>query len=239
MKIVLRISRFTRGVDATPHDQDYPVVVEPTERILDALLRVKRHQDGSISFRASCAHGVCGSDAMVINGTERLACKTLVRDVAAGENAVVTLQPLRHLPVERDLIVNQGVFFEKHRSVKPFFINDEPAGGRERPQSQQERLAFDEMTACILCGACYSACPVLDANPRYVGPAAIVQAARFLFDSRDRGAEARRAVLGSPDGARACENHFTCTRVCPREIKVTKTINATKRLIAKTKEGGA
>jgi len=239
MRIVLRIRRFDPSIDREPRDVDYPLDAELTERILDALIRVKDEQDGSLSFRRSCGHGVCGSDAMIIAGVERLACKTLVKDVARDEGAVVTVAPLRYLPVQRDLMVDQSVFFQKFRSVKPFLVNDEPVAERERIQSQVERAAFDDPTSCILCGACYSACPVLEAKPGYVGPAALVQAARFVFDSRDRGFPRRMSVLDNPDGAWACDNHFNCTRVCPREIKVTKTINAIKRAITKAKKGSA
>jgi succinate dehydrogenase / fumarate reductase iron-sulfur subunit len=235
MRIVLRINRYSPETDAAPHDEDYPLDIDPTASLLDALIRVKGEQDGSLSFRRSCGHGVCGSDAMVIAGKERLACKTLVREVAEGENAIVTIQPLKHLPVQRDLMVDQARFFETYRSVKPFLINDQAAEGRERIQSQKERAAFDDATSCILCGACFSACPIFEKNPKYVGPAALVSAARFVFDSRDKGLAQRTNVLDDPNGAWACENHFDCTRVCPREIKVTKNINALKREIDKLK----
>jgi len=235
MRIVLRIQRFDPEAGRQPFDADYSLDVQPTDRILDALIRVKDEQDGSLSYRRSCAHGVCGSDAMIIGGKERLACKTLVQEVAAGEGAVVTVQPLRWLPVQRDLMVDHGAFFQKFRSMKPFLINEEPVESRERIQSPEDRSAFDETTSCILCGACYSSCPVLESKALYVGPAALVQAARFIFDSRDRGLPQRLGVLDSADGVWACDNHFNCTRVCPREIKITKTINATKRLLTKGK----
>jgi succinate dehydrogenase / fumarate reductase iron-sulfur subunit len=229
MTIVLRIRRFNPETDREPRDRDYPVEAQPTDRLLDALLSVKSFQDGSLSFRRSCGHGVCGSDAMLINNVERLACKTLVRDVADRDGAVVTVAPLRWLPVQRDLMVDLRVFFEKFRSVKPFLIARPHLGGGERPQSPEERQRFDDVTNCILCASCYSACPVLEENPRYLGPAAIVQAARFLFDSRDEGFAERMPTLNDPDGVWPCVNHFHCTRVCPREIKVTKSINQTKR----------
>ncbi len=117
--------------------------------------------------------------------------------------------------------------------MKPFLINEEPPGGKERTQSPQERSAFDDATSCILCGACFSACPVLDKNAAYLGPAALVSAARFQFDSRDRGSDERRPVLDVPDGVWGCENHFQCTRVCPRDIKVTKNINLMKNRLGK------
>jgi succinate dehydrogenase / fumarate reductase iron-sulfur subunit len=169
---------------------------------------------------------------MRINGVERLACKTLVQDVAHQEGDVITLEPLRHLPVERDLMVDQTGFFARYREVKPYFIAAQaaPAEG-ERIQSPEEREALDDPTACILCACCVSACPVLDKNPDFIGPAAIVQAARFNFDTRDGGFLERAPVLNQPNGVWACENHYECTRVCPRGIKVTKAINLTKRLI--------
>lgn len=238
MRIVLRIRRFNPDKDAVSCDKDYPVDVEPTDRILDALIKVQSLQDGSLSFRKSCAHGVCGSDAMIIAGVERLACKTLVRDVAREENAVVTVAPLKYMSVQKDLMVDQGEFFQKYREVKPFLINNEPVPEKERIQSATERAAFDDATACILCASCYSSCPILESNPRYIGPAALVQAARFVFDSRDKGLADRLPFLDSRDGVWACENHFNCTRVCPREIKVTKNINALKRTITKGKEAG-
>ena len=215
--------------------KDYEVEVQPTDRVLDALIQIKSTMDGTLTFRKSCAHGVCGSDGMIINGQERLACKTLVQDVAEGDGAFVTVAPLRHLPVLRDLIVEQDGFFERWRAVKPYLINAEPVREKERIQSPEERAAFDDPTKCILCASCYSACPILDGeNTRFLGPAAIAQAARFAFDSRDEGFEERREVLDHPDGVWACDNHFQCTLVCPRGIKVTRNINLTKRKIGRT-----
>jgi succinate dehydrogenase / fumarate reductase iron-sulfur subunit len=233
MNIVLKIQRFNPDTDQAPYFRDYRVEVETTDRVLDALMQVKSRQDGSLVFRKSCAHGVCGSDAMIINGKERLACKTLVRDVAQADGATITIQPLKHLPVQRDLMVEQKEFFTRWRAVEPYLLAGEPpAEGGERRQSPEERQAFDDPTKCILCAACYSACPILDRkNLRYIGPAAIVNAARFVFDSRDTGLAERLPVLDHPDGVWACENLFECTRVCPRGIKVTKNINLVKRRI--------
>jgi succinate dehydrogenase / fumarate reductase iron-sulfur subunit len=239
VKITLQIQRYNPEADGKPHFRDYPVEVEPTDRVLDALMQVKNYQDGTLAFRKSCAHGVCGSDAMVINGRERLACKTLVKDVAEADGTVVKIEPLKHLPLLRDLMVEQDEFFARWRKVKPFLINDQRASEKERVQSPEERAVFDDPTKCILCGSCYSACPILDGkNTAFIGPAALAQAARFIFDSRDRGLAERLEVLDHPDGVWACENHFQCTRVCPRGIKVTKNINLTKRRITKAKEEG-
>ncbi len=231
MKITLKIQRFHPGVDGEPYDQDFAVSVEPNERVLDAMMQVKRFQDGTLGFRKSCAHGVCGSDGMRINGKERLACKTLIQDVAEKEGDVITIEPLRHFPVQRDLIVDQSGFFERYRSVRPFLINPVSPLSGERLQTQEERAAFDDATSCILCSSCFSACPVLDKSPNFLGPAAILQAFRFLADSRDTGFERRLPVLHAPDGVWRCENHFECTRCCPRSIKITKRINQTKKMI--------
>jgi succinate dehydrogenase / fumarate reductase iron-sulfur subunit len=233
MKIILRIQRYNPDTDATPHFQEYAVEADPNERLLDALMQVKRFQDGSLGFRKSCAHGVCGSDAMRINGKDGLACKTLIKEVAEKDGDTITVAPLRYLPVQRDLIVDQAEFFRKYRSVKPFLINDEPVAEKERLQSQEERLRFDDTTNCILCASCYSACPVLEENSAFLGPAAISQAYRFLADTRDRGFEVRRPVLDDADGVWPCQNHFECTRACPRGILITKRINQTKRMLPK------
>lgn len=142
-----------------------------------------------------------------------------------------------HFPIQRDLMVDQTVFFEKYRSIKPYLINDEPVVEKERIQSPEERMAFDDATHCILCAACYSACPVLDGFPDFLGPAAIAQAFRFLADSRDQGLKDRLPLLDRPNGVWPCQNHFQCTRACPRGIKITKRINETKRMITQHREG--
>jgi succinate dehydrogenase / fumarate reductase iron-sulfur subunit len=237
MKIYLQIQRFDPEKDEKPSFQKYAVEVEPTDRLLDALIHIKTEEDPSLGFRKSCAHGVCGSDAMVVNGKERLACKTLIKDVAEKEGDTVALEPLRTLPVQRDLLVDQSSFFQNYRQVKPYLINPEPVGEKERIQSPENRRAFDDATKCILCAACFSACPVKQKeNPAFLGPAAVVQASRFIDDDRDLGFEERIPQLDYPDGIWPCENRFQCTQVCPRNIKVTKLINITKRKISDFKK---
>ncbi len=154
--------------------------------MLDLLEMVKGHDDGTLSFRRSCAHGVCGSDAMRINGQNHLACKTLVRDV--GDK--ITVEPLLGLKVIKDLIVDMEPFFDNYKKVLPYFINDSPlpADGKERLQSPEQRARFDETTKCILCAACTTSCPSFWASDDYLGPAALVTAHRFIFDSRDEAA---------------------------------------------------
>lgn len=236
MKVILEIRRFNPESDTAPHMQEYEVEVDKTDRVLDALMKIKRGEDPTLTFRRSCAHGVCGSDAMRINGKEALACKTLIQEVADSNGAMIRLEPLRNLEVERDLMVHQSPFFEKFESVQPFLIPKPREGNGEYIQSQEDRAQIDDPTKCILCQSCISACPVMAENPGFIGPASIVQAARFVFDSRDAGFEERLAVLDHPDGVWSCDNHFECTRVCPRGIKITKLINLTKRKIKAFRE---
>lgn len=244
MKITMRIQRYDPERDKAPRFQDFELEMAAEDKVLDALLRVKAYADGSLAFRKSCGHGICGSDAMIVNGEERLACKTLFRDLKLEPDAegklVVKVEPLKGLPIQRDLMVDQEPFFAAYRSVKPFLINPTPVAAKERRQSPEERAEFDDATKCILCASCYSSCPVVrERNPAFIGPAAILGASRFAFDSRDTGLAERLPALDREGGIRDCENRFRCTQVCPRGIKVTKAINATKRRIeAYKKDGG-
>ncbi len=227
MHVTLKILRFNPETDKKPHFESYGVEVEPTDRVLDALNEVKGNHDGTLAYRRSCAHGICGSDAMRINGKNRLACKTLVGQM--GEKIVI--EPMLGFKVEKDLIVDMKPFMAKYESVKPYFINEEPAPERERLQSPQQRERFDEATKCILCGACTTSCPSFWADPKYVGPAAIVQGHRFIFDSRDQGAEQRLEILGEKEGVWRCRTIFNCVDACPRDIPVTKLIGEVKRAL--------
>ena len=225
MQVTVKIHRFNPEADQAPHWESYVVDVEPTDRVLDALLEVKAKHDGTLTVRKSCAHGVCGSDAMMVNGKNRLACKVLVQDVAP----VITIAPMKGFKVIKDMVVDMEPFFAKYRSVKPFLINDEPAPVGERLQSAEARARFDDTTKCILCGACTTSCPSFWSDPDYVGPAAIVQAARFIFDSRDTGAAERLAALDGKDGVWRCRTVFNCVEACPRDIDVTGAIAEVKR----------
>jgi len=240
MKISLEIQRFNPEKDTEPYFQTYTVDADPSERLLMVLMHIKRTQDPTLCFRKSCAHGVCGSDAMVVNGTENLACKTLVKDIMAHGQAAIRIEPLKTLPVQRDLMVDQTRFLDNYMKVKPYFIAKSSPPGKERIQPPEKHAVIEEGTRCILCASCYSACPVVQKkNPQFLGPAAVVQASRFVHDSRDEGFEERLPQLDHPDGVWPCENHFQCTRVCPRGIRVTREINLTKQKIeAYRKQGG-
>jgi succinate dehydrogenase / fumarate reductase iron-sulfur subunit len=228
MLITLKIFRYNPEVDRTFHYETYTLEGEETDRVLDLLEKVKGYNDGTLSFRRSCAHGVCGSDALRINGRNMLACKTLVRDV--GYN--ITVEPVLGLKVVKDLIVDMDPFFEHYRSVLPFFINAEEPPEKERLQSIDERERFDDTTKCILCACCTTSCPSFWANEKYLGPAAIVAAHRFIFDSRDRAAAERLKILNEQFGVYRCHTIFNCTIACPREIEITQAIGEVKRAIA-------
>lgn len=230
MRVHLKIKRYNPEKDAKPYWGEYDVEVEPTDRVLDALHKVKWYEDGTLTLRRSCAHGICGSDAMRINGVNRLACKVLIKDVGHK----IQVEPILGLRVIKDLIVDMEPFFAHYRSVMPFLVNDEPlpADGRERLQSSSDRERFDDTAKCILCAACTTSCPSFWANGEYVGPAAIVQAHRFIFDSRDRAAGERLRVLNANTGVWRCRTVFNCTNACPRGIQVTKAIGEVKQALA-------
>ena len=226
MEITVKIFRYNPEKDKRGNYVTYKVEADENDRVLDVLEYIKGKVDGALSFRRSCAHGVCGSDAMRINGKNSLACKTLVRDV--GDK--ITVEPILGLKVEKDLIVDMKPFFDNYKKVLPYFINDSPLpeDGRERLQSPEERARFDETTKCILCACCTTSCPSYWANGEYYGPAAIVSAHRFIFDSRDEAADQRMQVLAETDGIARCHTAYNCTEACPREIKVTKAIGEVK-----------
>ncbi|HWL37766.1 MAG TPA: succinate dehydrogenase iron-sulfur subunit [Frankiaceae bacterium] len=227
MDVTLKLRRFNPETDADPHWEEYVVPAEPTDRLLDLLHYVKWQIDGTLTFRRSCAHGICGSDAMRINGVNRLACKVLVKDLPD----TVMVEPIKGLPVEKDLLVDMEPFFEAYRSVKPFLITRDAEPTRERLQTAENRERFDDTTKCILCAACTTSCPIYWTDEAYFGPAAIVNAHRFIFDSRDDGAEERLDILNDKEGVWRCRTTFNCTEACPRGIEVTKAIQEVKRAL--------
>jgi succinate dehydrogenase / fumarate reductase iron-sulfur subunit len=229
MDVTLRIRRYNPEQDEKPYWAEYTLHdVEPVERVLDLMHRVKWEIDGTLSFRRSCAHGVCGSDAMRINGVNSLACKSLVKDFVKGESGRIQIEPILGLRVIKDLIVDMEPFMEHYRQVMPYFVNDDPPPEKERLQSQAQRERYDEATKCILCAACTTSCPSFWANGTYVGPAAIVQAHRFIFDSRDEAADERLAILSQGNGVWRCRTVYNCTSACPRDIPVTQLIAEVK-----------
>jgi succinate dehydrogenase iron-sulfur subunit len=229
MDVTVKILRYNPEVSEESSWESYQVTAEPTDRVLDALHKVKWDLDGSLTFRRSCAHGVCGSDAMRINGKNRLACKTLLKDVNPSQP--ITVEPIKGLPVLKDLVVDMEPFFAAYRSVMPFLITSGNEPTRERIQSQADRDRFDDTTKCILCAACTTSCPVYWSDGQYFGPQAIVGAHRFIFDSRDEGGDQRLEILNDREGVWRCRTTFNCTEACPRGIEVTKAIQEVKRAL--------
>jgi succinate dehydrogenase / fumarate reductase iron-sulfur subunit len=225
MRVQLKIRRFNPETDQKPWWGSYEVEAEPTDRVLDALHYVKWYVDGSLTLRRSCAHGMCGSDAMRINGHTRLACKVLIKD--AGRR--ITVEPLLAFPVVKDLVVDMQPFMALYRSILPYLINDDPPPVSERLQSRDQRERFDDTTKCILCGICTSACPSYWARGDFLGPAAIAQAHRFIFDSRDQASQERLDILSQPNGVWRCRSIYNCTEACPRAIQITQAIAETKK----------
>jgi succinate dehydrogenase / fumarate reductase iron-sulfur subunit len=227
LQVDLRILRFNPEKDEEAHFEEYTVDADPMERLLDCLHKVKWFEDSSLALRRSCGHGICGSDAMVINGVNALACKVLVKDLAQP----ITVEPIRGLPIVKDLVVDMEPFFAGYRAVLPWLIpdRDEKEPQRERLQSPEARERFDDTTKCILCAACTTSCPIFWADKSYIGPAAIVNAHRFIFDSRDGGSERRLEILSEKGGAFKCRTAFNCTDACPRGIKVTRAIQEVKQ----------
>jgi succinate dehydrogenase / fumarate reductase iron-sulfur subunit len=226
MEITVKIFRYNPEKDRRGHYETYTVEAHENDRILYVLELIKGHQDGSLSFRRSCAHGICGSDAMRINGKNMLACKVLVRDIGNQ----ITVEPLLGLKVKKDLIVDMEPFFDNYKKVLPYFINDSPLpeGGRERLQSPEQRARFDDTTKCILCAACTTSCPSYWGSDDYLGPAALVAAHRFVFDSRDEAAAERMQIVSETNGLARCHTIFNCTMACPRDIQITKAIGELK-----------
>lgn len=231
--VTLKIARFNPENPDAAGWQSFEVPALPTDRLLNLLLYVKGYLDGTLTFRRSCAHGICGSDAMRINGVNRLACKILMKDLLPknGKPLTITVEPIRGLAVEKDLIVNMEPFFDAFRAVKPFLIATGNEPTKERIQSQEDRARFDDTTKCILCACCTTSCPVFWSEGSYFGPAAIVNAHRFIFDSRDEGASERLDILNDVDGVWRCRTTFNCTDACPRGIQVTKAIQEVKRAL--------
>ncbi len=230
----LSIYRFNPDADKKPYMQDYDIELkEGDNMLLDALLRVK-HQDATLSLRKSCREGVCGSDAMNINGKNGLACITSIAEL----DQPVVIRPLPGLPVVRDLVVDMTQFFENYNSVDPYLKNDEPLPETERLQSPEDRAKLDGLYECILCGACTTSCPSFWWNPdKFVGPAGLLQAYRFIADSRDHAEEDRLENLEDPYRLYRCHNIMNCVDVCPKKLNPNQAISNIRDLkIERAKE---
>jgi len=224
------IYRYNPDTDTKPYMQDYDVALEPSDKmLLDAILRIKV-QDDSLSIRRSCREGVCGSDAMNINGRNGLACVTHVKDLKEP----VILRPLPSFPVIRDLIVDMTQFFKQYYSIKPYLINHDTPPERERLQSPEQREELDGLYECILCGCCSSQCPSFWWNPdKFVGPAGLLQAYRFIADSRDQATEERLDDLNDAYRLFRCRTIMNCTEVCPKKLEPSRAIEKIRLMMVK------
>jgi succinate dehydrogenase / fumarate reductase iron-sulfur subunit len=224
------IYRYDPDRDAAPRMQTYDLEVGDGERmLLDALIRLKT-VDPSLSFRRSCREGVCGSDAMNINGKNGLACVTNMRSLPSH----VVLKPLPGLPVIRDLFVDMTGFFEQYHSIRPYLVNDDPPPEKERLQSPEARDELNGLYECILCACCSSACPSFWWNPdKYVGPAGLLQAYRFLVDSRDQATGERLDDLHDPYRLFRCRTILNCVDVCPKGLNPARAIGKIKTMMAR------
>jgi len=229
MLVKLKIFRFDPQKDKEPYYQNFEIDADPLDRILDCLNRIRWEQDPTLSFRWSCGHGVCGSDGMRINGICGLPCQKLVRNFKEE----ILIEPLTVFKVIKDLIVDLDPFFEKYHSIKPYLITKTPPPDQERIQSADQQRLFEEAIRCILCACCTASCPVNQKKETeaYVGPAALVRAFRYLFDSRDEASAERIALLNQKDGVWGCQTKWKCTEVCPKGIPVTKQIGQIKKRI--------
>ena len=226
-----RIYRYNPDIDKKPYMQDFELAeTEPGMMLRAALLKIKDSIDESLSFRRSCGEGVCGSDGMNINGINGLACITPV----ASLKQPIEVRPLPGLPVIRDLIVDMDQFYQNYREVKPYLIVNDPMPEVELPQTPQQREKLDGLYECILCACCSTQCPSFWWNPdKYLGPAALLQASRFIEDSRDQATEERLSALEGPFKLFRCHTIMSCVQVCPKGLNPTKAINDIKKMMLK------
>jgi succinate dehydrogenase / fumarate reductase, iron-sulfur subunit len=229
--VQFEIYRYDPDKDSKPYMQKLQVTLQPSDRmLLDALIRIKSEVDDSLSLRRSCREGVCGSDAMNINGKNGLACVTNLRDLKEP----IVLRPLPGLPVIRDLIVDMSQFFKQYESIKPYLINDTPPPEKERLQLPSEREELDGLYECILCACCSTACPSFWWNPdKFVGPAGLLQAYRFIADSRDQATNERLDNLNDPYRLFRCHTIMNCVDVCPKNLNPTLAIGKIKELLVR------
>ena len=229
-KRTFEIYRYNPDTDAKPYMKTYEVELDGSERmLLDVLMKLKK-QDDSISYRKSCREGVCGSDAMNINGKNGLACLTNMLTLPQK----ITLRPLPGLPVVRDLIVDMSQFFKQYHSIKPYIVNDTVPPEKERLQSQEDREQLNGLYECILCACCSTSCPSFWWNPdKFVGPAGLLAAYRFVADSRDHDTSERLDNLEDPYRLFRCHTIMNCVDVCPKGLNPTRAIGKLKEMLVK------
>ncbi len=232
MEVRFKIFRFDPKVDKEARYDTFTVEATPNDRLLDCLNKIRWKQDSSLAYRMSCAHGICGSDGMTINGIALLACQKLVKDFDYSKE--IFIEPLHFFPIIKDLVVDMTPFFDRERAVHPNYgiVINGADEDKEHAQTIEERGQFDDDIKCIMCACCVAACPVnLKEDPQYIGPAAIVRAHRYIFDSRFKDQQERMKIIDLPHGIWSCKTYWKCTPVCPKKIQVTKHILETKTKI--------
>ncbi|MGB7389571.1 succinate dehydrogenase iron-sulfur subunit [Marinomonas sp.] len=229
--MLVSIYRYNPEVDDAPYMKDYQIdLPEGKDLMVLDVLNLLKAQDPSISYRRSCREGVCGSDGMNMSGKNGLACITTVSE--AAKNGKLVLRPLPGLPVIRDLVVDMGQFYKQYEKIRPFLINDTPVPAIERLQSPEEREKLDGLYECILCACCSTACPSFWWNPdKFVGPSGLLQAYRFLADSRDTATQERLGELDDPFSVFRCHGIMNCVNVCPKGLNPTKAIGNIRTML--------
>lgn len=224
------VYRYNPETDSAPYMQEFQVDTQGRDLMVLNVLEIIKQQDSSMAFRRSCREGVCGSDGMNMNGTNGLACITAVSDVVKGNKLV--LRPLPGLPVVRDLVVDMGIFYKQYERIQPYLQNDTAEPAIERLQSPEERDKLDGLYECILCACCSTSCPSFWWNPdKFVGPAGLLQAYRFLADSRDTATRERLADLEDPFSVFRCRGIMNCVAVCPKGLNPTRAIGKIRDLL--------
>lgn len=229
---IVRVQRFNPDTDSQPYLAEFTVSVTPATTILDALQQIKAEQDGSLTFRRSCRHAICGSCAMNVNGSNILVCKTPIR-TKIDDQGRVTIRPLPYLPIIKDLVVDRTTFWEQYQRVKPWLVPPDDVPEKEFRISPAEVAALNHAETCIMCGACYSACQVVALNKRYIGPHALLKSFLRVIDPRDTIVGERLIDLNQGDGVFRCHTIFNCIDACPKGLNPTQAIETLRKLVQK------
>lgn len=231
-QVTVRIQRFNPDSDPKPHLQDYEVDLGDGKTVLDAMQEIKDTQDGSVTFRRSCRHAICGSCAANVNGSNKLVCTTPLKDVV-DRKGKVTIRPLPYQPIIKDLVVDRTTFWQQYLRVKPWLIPPENLPEKEFRISPEEVEALHHAETCIMCGACYAACPVVGMNKDYIGPHALLKSFLRVLDPRDTIPEERLETVGTDEGVYRCHTVFNCIDACPKGLDPAKAIVTLRKLATK------
>ncbi|AVV33717.1 MAG: succinate dehydrogenase iron-sulfur subunit [Cobetia sp.] len=224
------IYRYNPETDTAPYMQEFQVDTQGRDLMVLNVMEMLKEQDSSLAYRRSCREGVCGSDGMNMNGKNGLTCVTALSEVVKDNKLV--LRPLPGLPVVRDLVVDMSIFYKQYERIQPYLLNDTPAPAIERLQSPEDRDKLDGLYECILCACCSTACPSFWWNPdKFVGPSGLLQAYRFLADSRDTATKERLSELDDPFAVFRCRGIMNCVAVCPKGLNPTRAIGKIRELL--------